>query len=312
MIKGLRQLDALAIEQALTRHGRFESVGALRRGSGVSSSCLRRLASADAFGSMGADRQGSLWQIQALRDEAMPLFECGGNHKDHKGRREKNAAEVKSKELSAPLWPAVPTHEFQVSSPESRVPNPESRVPSSESRVPSSEFRIPDSDSSPSASSASLWPDSPDSDSSALLPPVSEFQKVMQDYDTTGLSLRQHPMAFLRPVLTSRGVITTECVRNPASRHGGVARVAGIVLVRQRPSSASGVLFLTIEDETGAANIILRPAVVQRFKKALAGGVLLCAGKIERVGEVVHVMATDIQDISGQLRDLPTQSRNYR
>jgi error-prone DNA polymerase len=120
-------------------------------------------------------------------------------------------------------------------------------------------------------------------------------------------------MAFLRSRLDQAGVSTTQSIRDPDLKpHGSSARVAGLVLVRQRPSSASGVVFVTIEDETGTANLMIRPTVAGKFKKALAGAVIMVAGKVERVGEVVHVQAGQIWDISNQMRQLSGQSRDYR
>jgi error-prone DNA polymerase len=94
-------------------------------------------------------------------------------------------------------------------------------------------------------------------DGLGLLPPVSDLQKVLQDYRSTGLSLRKHPMAFLRDRLNELRAVPTSDIRDARRQpHGSFARVAGVVLVRQRPSSAAGVLFITIEDETGSANIM--------------------------------------------------------
>jgi error-prone DNA polymerase len=120
-------------------------------------------------------------------------------------------------------------------------------------------------------------------------------------------------MAFLRASLAKRRAVTTSFVRDAGlCPHGAFARTAGVVLVRQRPSSAAGVIFITIEDETGSANIMIRSFDAPRFKRAIGGAIILCSGKIERVGSVVHILATDIEDISDQLRDLVATSRNFR
>jgi error-prone DNA polymerase len=146
-----------------------------------------------------------------------------------------------------------------------------------------------------------------------LLPPMPPLQQVLQDYKHTGLSLKRHPMVFLRPILQERNVCTTEQIRDPRFKpYGSWATVAGLVLVRQRPSSAAGVIFVTIEDETGCANIMIRPSVLPRCKKALGGTILLFSGKVERVGQVMHVLAQAVEDISSQLQALSVQGRNYR
>ncbi|MEM6504000.1 MAG: OB-fold nucleic acid binding domain-containing protein [Planctomycetota bacterium] len=108
----------------------------------------------------------------------------------------------------------------------------------------------------------------------------------MRDYDTTGLSLKQHPLAFLRPQLNRQRVIPcgdlADADRLP---HGTPAAVAGLVLVRQRPGSASGVVFITLEDETGIANLILWPKTFNRFRKlARHATTLLARGTLQRDG----------------------------
>jgi error-prone DNA polymerase len=145
------------------------------------------------------------------------------------------------------------------------------------------------------------------------LPVIPEFDKVMKDYSVTGLSLRKHPMAFLRDSLRARQVAATSQVRDPAKQpHGSYVKVAGVVLVRQRPSSAAGVIFITLEDETGSANVMIRPSVLPRLKKAaMHAGVLMASGRVERNGSVVHVLVEELDDITDELRALSVQSRNF-
>ena len=291
MVKGVRQADALAIEQAVERDGPFGTIPWLQQASGVGKSCLRQLAAADAFRSMGLDRQAALWQIRCLRDEPMPLFDSGresGIGKRESGKIKDNTCRRRDAESAErkPFQDLSKAFAFSESS------APLRQVLSFP--IPDSGFPIPASES-------------------YQLPAVGEFQKVMQDYASLGLSLRKHPMAFLRPSLEKRRVATTQEVRDPARKpHGALARVAGVVLVRQRPSSASGVVFVTLEDETGSANLVIRPALATQFKKALAGSVLLASGKVERVGEVIHVLVSGLWDISAELGQLARQSRDYR
>jgi error-prone DNA polymerase len=149
-------------------------------------------------------------------------------------------------------------------------------------------------------------------DQADLLPPVSELQNVVQDYRTTGLSLRRHPMSFLRDSLDARRVKTAEAIRDARrSPHRSWAKLAGVVLVRQRPSSAAGVLFMTLEDETGCANVMVRPSVYERLKKPLSGAIVLCSGRVERAGEVVHLVVSDATDITGEFESLEVRSRNF-
>jgi error-prone DNA polymerase len=134
---------------------------------------------------------------------------------------------------------------------------------------------------------------------------------VVADYRTCSLSLLSHPLALLRDELRRRGC-------RPASdlgeaRHGEVVRIAGLVINRQRPSTASGVLFMTIEDETGFANLIVRVKEQERFRKAILGSRLLCArGRVERANGVVHLLVLDALDLTELVRDVETSSRDYR
>lgn len=324
MVKGLRAADAAAIEKATAEGGPFRNVESLWRASGAGAAALRQLAAADAFRSMGLDRQTALWQIQALRDEPMPLFEgsmgvspmLGIGHSalgisgvdENEGSVAKQATGngQQTKEKPGTEQSALCTSSLDLD--RNTVPTPGATTKPTPP-MPNAQCQMPTGETGSPIPMCRDWGPLP----VPLLPPVSEFQKVMQDYDSTGLSLRRHPMAFLRPRLAQRRIVTTEQVRAPASApHGSFARVAGVVLVRQRPSSAAGVIFLTIEDETGTANVMVRPQQAPRFKRALAGTVILCAGQVERTGTVVYVVATDIQDISQELRDLAAHARNFR
>jgi error-prone DNA polymerase len=96
---------------------------------------------------------------------------------------------------------------------------------------------------------------------------------------------------------------------HPANRH---VRVAGVVLVRQRPSTAKGITFVTIEDETGVANLIVRQDVWQRFYRAARTAAALVAhGRLQRQGRVIHVLVTRLEDLSEMIRGLESQSRDF-
>ncbi len=142
------------------------------------------------------------------------------------------------------------------------------------------------------------------------LPPMSQAQEVLADYQTTGLSLRAHPMQFLRRGLERLGVIPAR--RLAACTHGKPVRVAGIVLVRQRPATAGGITFMTLEDETGIANLVVRPQVWQQHRQAALGAtILLAQGRVERRGKVIHVVVRRLEDLSARLEDLAPQSRDF-
>ena len=143
----------------------------------------------------------------------------------------------------------------------------------------------------------------------SLLSPT-EGQDIVADYRRLGLTLRRHPLALLRSKLRARRLATADDVR--ASPHGRLVRTAGIVIGRQRPDTASGVIFVTIEDETGASNIIVRREISDRQRRELLGARLLGVyGTIEREGEVVHVLAGRLLDLTPMLGALQTRSRDF-
>ncbi|HLX30414.1 MAG TPA: error-prone DNA polymerase [Casimicrobiaceae bacterium] len=142
------------------------------------------------------------------------------------------------------------------------------------------------------------------------LPPPTEGEDIVADYRRLGLTLRRHPLALLRSKLRARRLATADDVR--AAPHGRLVRTAGIVIGRQRPDTASGVIFVTIEDETGASNIIVRREISERQRRELLGARLLGVyGTIEREGEVVHVLAGRLVDLTSMLGTLQTRSRDF-
>jgi error-prone DNA polymerase len=143
-----------------------------------------------------------------------------------------------------------------------------------------------------------------------VLPPPTEGQDIVADYRRLGLTLRRHPLALLRRQLCERRLATADDVRR--APQGRLVRTAGIVIGRQRPDTASGVIFVTLEDETGASNIIVRRDVFERQRRELLGARLLGVyGKVEREGEVVHVLAGRLVDLTPMLGALPTRSRDF-
>jgi error-prone DNA polymerase len=144
----------------------------------------------------------------------------------------------------------------------------------------------------------------------APLPEMADSQTVAEDYAAIGLSLNQHPMAFLRPDLRRKGVITAEMLRtHPADRR---VTVAGLVLFRQRPATASGTIFVTLEDETGSANLIVWSSIAEKFRKAVFGGKLLaCTGMLQREGQVIHVIAKTLYDWSSEVYKLHEGAQSF-
>jgi error-prone DNA polymerase len=231
LVKGLAEDEAGRIAEAVRRFGRFDSVRALWRRSGVSASSLRCLAQADAFGSMGLDRQAALWQIKPLRDEPLPLFDRADSEDDE----------------------------------------------------------------------------------AAVLPTVRLGRQVLLDYASTGLSLKAHPVSLLRHRLEERGAAACGALRDErAFPTGRRVRVGGVVLVRQRPGTASGVVFVTLEDETGIANLIIWGQTFEKFRKVTRlSTMLLVGGRVQRQGEVVHVHADHIESLDAWIPGFEGSSRNF-
>ena len=153
-------------------------------------------------------------------------------------------------------------------------------------------------------------------DDVADLPTTSPLEEVLSDYRASGLSLKNHPLHFIRSHLRHCGVLTAKgaCSRPEGSR----VMVVGVVLSRQRPATAKGLIFLTLEDETDIVNVVVPKAVWQRcdFKDRQAS-VLMVKGRVQRRGKVVHLLAKRLEAWSGgnenelSLADLPRMSRDF-
>jgi error-prone DNA polymerase len=142
------------------------------------------------------------------------------------------------------------------------------------------------------------------------LPEMSLKETVYADYEGTGLSLNAHPMSLIRSELKPLRLQPARALRH--ARKGQWMKIGGLVLIRQRPSTAKGIVFCTLEDETGTANLIIRPAVYQKYRLAARGAVALIAkGRVERQGDVVHLQTTHLQDMSKTLDDLRSVSRDF-
>ncbi len=143
------------------------------------------------------------------------------------------------------------------------------------------------------------------------LPQMTPQEEVVADYLSAGVSLRRHPVSFLRESLTQLRAVTSEALSmlEPDRR----VKVAGLVLMRQRPSTASGITFVTLEDETGIANLVVYPSIWQKFRKvARFASVLMATGRLQREGDIIHVVCDRLDDVSEMLNRLPTQSRDFR
>jgi error-prone DNA polymerase len=171
------------------------------------------------------------------------------------------------------------------------------------------------------ASPILAWPGSADlfDERPVDLPSATLGEHVVADYAAIGLSLKAHPVAFFREELRARRILT-------AARHwderlaGRRVTVAGLVLVRQRPGTAKGVIFLTLEDETGIVNVVVWPKVFENNRRVLMTAQFLAVrGKIQREGLVIHVVAEELIDLTDELRRLgdgttpmPSPTREHR
>ncbi|HQY88189.1 MAG TPA: error-prone DNA polymerase, partial [Tepidisphaeraceae bacterium] len=229
-IKGLKQAEIEKLIDARSIGGRFSTIDELQHRATLSSSTVRRLADADAFGSLDLSRRHAAWDALALDALPQPL---------------PDAPAKQSPQMLLPLMPAI--------------------------------------------------------------------EETLTDYATTGLTLRDHPVSFARPALQRLRVIPSidllDEKKCPANKF---VRVAGLVLCRQRPGTASGVVFITLEDESGIANLIVWSHVYERFRPAARHATLLQVdGLVQREGKVIHILARQLYDRSELLTGLLQPSRDF-
>ena len=236
-ISGCRRQDADALVKA--RGAGYRTLHDLWRRSSLGPAALETLAKADAYGSLFIDRRRALWQIHALDEGQLPLFDADdGASADHG-------------------WP---------------------------SHIPAEDLSAP-------------------------LPAMSLGEQILEDYHTVGFSLRAHPVSLLRARLDALGV--TPNGKLPAAENGNRIKVAGLVLVRQRPGTASGVIFMTLEDDGGIANIVVWPKVFETYRRIVLGSRMVAIeGKLQREGMVIHVVADRVTDLSPLLRTLSEEQHD--
>jgi error-prone DNA polymerase len=140
-------------------------------------------------------------------------------------------------------------------------------------------------------------------DPAVELPQTAIGEAITHDYATLRLSLRAHPLALLRGEMEAAGAVQAKSLMG--TRDGARVTVAGLVLVRQRPGTASGVIFVTLEDETGVANLVVWPKTFERFRRVVMGARLMrVTGRLQREGIVIHVVADRMEDLTDRLRAL--------
>ena len=223
---GFRQVKGLHEDQmrglVSGRNKPFTSIHSLME-AGVSLGALERLADADAFRSMGLDRRQALWEVSALSDRPIGIYE-------------------------------------------------------GQSSAPFSEHGI-------------------------QLPSMTLSEHVVHDYGATSLSLKAHPVSFVRRQLFERNVLSTKELSDWPD--GTLVKVAGLVLVRQRPGTAAGICFITIEDETGSANLVVFEKLFEKYRKEiLQSRLLMVEGKLQVEEKVIHVVVRRCYNLTGLLSDL--------
>ena len=143
-----------------------------------------------------------------------------------------------------------------------------------------------------------------------MLRPPREGENIVADYASTGLTLGRHPLALLRPGFDRKSYVTATEINHCA--HGTQINTVGLVVSRQRPGTATGVVFITLEDETGVINLIIWSTLVESQRREVLGAHLLgVVGEVQRQGEVVHVIAKRLFDHSSLLGRLSVESRDF-
>lgn len=166
-------------------------------------------------------------------------------------------------------------------------------------------------ESLPDQSRQPLFENLDETDTPAALPRMSEFSQIIADYSATGMSLKGHPLQFLRPHFEEQGIVAAGTLKThePDRR----VRVAGIVLNRQHPGTANGITFITLEDETGISNLVVRPNVWNRFRTvARTANALSVRGILQKESGVIHVIVDHLQDLSTLIAGGRYQSRDFQ
>jgi error-prone DNA polymerase len=270
LIGGLQEDELNKLVAA--RGNGFSSIERLAAVAGISRFTIERLAEADAFRSLGLDRRAALWTARRL--DVIGIKPTALN------RHPEVAAQRPSKdersERSGRRPPRLP-------------PNKSGGAPQGDGRA-SLPLLAPHM-------SDELFPEP-----AVALPAMPLAEHVVEDYVATGLSLKAHPVSFFRQRLTALGALRNAALRGDDLRQDMTVTVAGLVLVRQRPGTAKGVIFMTLEDETDIANIIVWPkAFEQNRRTVMTARFLAVRGRLQRAGLVIHVVAERFIDLSAEL-----------
>jgi error-prone DNA polymerase len=272
---GLREIKGISEDHAkliVERRGRgYDSLRDLWLRTSLAPRVLERLADADAFGSLGLSRRDALWAAKALGragdQDDLPLFRLIPPPKGE-GRERSERGGVRATNATQAAGAIPPPDRLRFA--------PAVDLPLSGGGIGEPEVR---------------------------LPPMPLGEEVVNDYRFLKLSLRAHPAAFLRADLDQRGILRNEMLRQRPS--GARVRVSGLITVRQRPGSAKGVIFMTIEDETSIANIIVWQRTFERFRPIVLGArYVAVSGKMQEECGVIHVVADQLENLTPLLARL--------
>ncbi len=291
---GLSEKDAARLVEARRQGGPFRTPEDLMRRAKLSPAAMRTLARADAFGSLDLERRETLWDVAGLEPDLLPLLPSPWPSPSNLAKARLPSEVAKSASGFVGRGDALTTA---------------GACPLSHPHL------LADADTLEKQArlgglareragvrGETLMRDPPG------LPPLREEEAVTEDYTTFGLSLRNHPMAFMRESLKAKGMVTAaELKELPGGRY---VKIAGLVLFRQRPGTAKGTIFVTIEDETGPANLIVWPKIAAQYRRAVFGAkALLCEGILQKESDVIHVVSRHLADWTALLKTLqPGQS----
>ena len=295
-IKGLSEQDGKLIVAG--RNSSYASVRELWLRTGLSPRVIARLADADAFGSLGLTRRQALWAAKALgrvggKDDDLPLFRA-----DSSAISPRPSAVTTAPRNRDPLGLTHNSAAHSVGSP----PPCGEGLGVGVGGLEQTEFAAL-AHSNGEGEDQADHPREPE----VQLPPMPPGEEVVNDYRFLELSLRAHPVSFLRADLARRGIIRNEELRPAPS--GTRVTVSGLVTIRQRPGSANGVIFMTIEDETAVANIIVWPKTFARFRHVILGArYVAVSGEVQQESGVIHVVARKLDDLTSLLARLTADS----
>jgi error-prone DNA polymerase len=297
-IKGLSEAHGKAI--MANRGSPYASVRDLWLRTGLPPHAIERLADADAFGSLGLTRRQALWAAKALGrvgdvNDDLPLFETRSSDGDRSNAAAEPLASPPPQSASQTRVNALMLGEGQGGGiyEDSHDPSPLLHSPSPP--LPRKRGR--------ERTTANGNIAAPSTEPAVKLPVMPLGEEVVNDYRFLELSLRAHPASFLRADLARRGILRNAELRTTPS--GARVTVSGLVTIRQRPGSAHGVIFMTIEDETSVANIIVWARTFERFRPIVLGArYVAVSGEVQQESGVIHVVAARLDDLTPLLARL--------